>query len=453
VNAGRRISRSAVYTTGFDWPEALTARAAAESVEPAGAALVILAICLALSIAATLVCVIAATRSPSMGRGGLAWFIAGFPAFHFPATLLAIGLSVTACATLGGAPGRIGVPAFMLGAIAAWALVVVKIRSHAIGSSFERALTETLGPHFRDGILRNSAERVSVNPLHLRRSDIRCRSNLAYGDAGLRNLLDIYEPLPRTDRSLAPVLMWIHGGAWVLGHKAQQGLPLMYAMAGRGWLVASVNYRLGPISRFPEALVDIKRAIAWLRLHASEHGGDPDFVIAAGGSAGGHLAALAAMTANQREYQPGFEQVDTTLAGCIPLYGRFDFIDRSNVLRRKQVIIDFLSAKVMPRPYQDDPAMWDRASPIALVSARTPPMFIAHGTHDSLIPIAEAAAFVAALRKVSQAPVVFAPLKGAQHAWDLFNTPWTRGTIDAVYEFSEYLYASRSSLAQRSAVK
>jgi acetyl esterase/lipase len=405
----------------------------------------------ALSIAATLVAVIAATRSPSMGRGGLGWFIAGFPAFHFPGTLLAVGLIVTTCAALGGVLGQIAVPAFLLGAIAAWALAVVKLRSHAIGSSLERALTETLGPHFRDGISRHAGEPVSLNPLHLRRSGIRCRSDLAYGDAGVRNLLDIYEPLPRTDRSAAPVLMWIHGGAWVIGHKAQQGLPLMYAMARRGWLVASVNYRLGPGSRFPEALVDIKRAIAWLRLHAAEHGGDPDFVIAAGGSAGAHLAALAAMTANQREYQPEFEQVDTTLTGCIPLYGRFDFIDRSNVLRHKQVIIDFLSAKVMPRPYEDDPAMWDLASPIALVSARTPPMFIAHGTHDSLIPIAEAAAFVAALRKVSQAPVVFASLKGAQHAWDLFNTPWTRGTIEAVYAFSEHLYTSRSVRAQRSA--
>jgi acetyl esterase/lipase len=413
---------------------------------------VIFAVCyVVLSIGATLMAVIATIRSPSTGRAGFGWFIAGFPAFHFPGTLLTIGLVATGFAAVGGVGDRIGVLAFAPGAIAAWALVVVKLRSHAVGSSFERALTEALGPQFREGIPRNAAEPVSRNPLRLKRSGIRRLSDLAYGDAGLRNLLDIYVPLARPDRSAAPVLLWIHGGAWVLGHKAQQGLPLMYAMASRGWLVASVNYRLGPGSRFPEALVDIKRAIAWLRQHAARYGGDPDFVIAAGASAGGHLAALAALTANQREYQPGFERVDTALSGCIPLYGRFDFIDRSNALQHKQIIIDFLGAKVMRKRYEDDPASWDLASPIALVTARAPPMFVAHGTHDSMIPIAEAAAFVAALRNVSTAPVVFASLKGAQHAWDLFNTPWTRGTIEAVYAFSEYLHARRSVSAQRTA--
>jgi acetyl esterase/lipase len=78
-------------------------------------------------------------------------------------------------------------------------------------------------------------------------------------------------------------------------------------------------------------------------------------------------------------------------------------------------------------------------------------MFVAHGTHDSMIPIGEAAAFVAALRKVSRAPVVFASLYGAQHAWDLCNTPWTRQTIEAVYAFSEYLYLNRSACTQRRA--
>jgi acetyl esterase/lipase len=412
----------------------------------------IFAICyLVLSIGVALVAVIASTRSPSTGRAGFGWFMAGFTAFHFPGTLLAIVLTLTGCAAVGGVRERLGVLAFIPAAVAAWALVVVKLRSHAVGGSFERALTETLGPRVGEDNPHQAVEPVSLNPLRVRRAGIRCLSDLAYGDAGLRNLLDIYLPLPRTDRSAAPVLLWIHGGAWILGHKAQQGLPLMYAMASRGWLVASVNYRLGPGSRFPDALVDIKRAIAWLRQHAAQYGGDPDFVIAAGGSAGGHLAALAAMTANQREYQPGFGQVDTSLSGCIPLYGRFDFIDRSNALRHKQVIIDFLGAKVMPKRYEDDPASWELASPIALVSARAPPMFIAHGTHDSVIPIAEAAAFVAALRKVSKAPVVFASLKGAQHAWDLFNTPWARGTIDAIHAFCEHLYARRSAQAQRTA--
>jgi hypothetical protein len=141
------------------------------------------------------------------------------------------------------------------------------------------------------------------------------------------------------------------------------------------------------------------------------------------------------------EYQPGFEAVDTTLAGVIPLYGRFDFIDRGGALPDKRGLISFLGSNVMPCRYEDDPAMWDQASPIAQLGSHAPPMFVLHGTHDSVIPLAEAEAFVAALRRLSTEPVAFARLHGAQHAWDLFNTPWTDHTVNAVHSFCEYLYA------------
>jgi acetyl esterase/lipase len=186
--------------------------------------------------------------------------------------------------------------------------------------------------------------------------------------------------------------------------------------------------------------VDVKRAIAWLRAHGGQYGANPQFVIGCGGSAGAHLATLAALTPNRPEYQPGFEAVDTTLAAAIPLYGRFDFIDRSRVLS-DNILRTFLTDRVMPCRYEDDPRIWDQASPIALVGPQAPPMFVAHGTHDCLIPLAEAAAFVDALRKVSTEPVAFARLPGAQHAWDLFNTPWTEHTVNVVQNFAEYVHA------------
>jgi len=67
-------------------------------------------------------------------------------------------------------------------------------------------------------------------------------------------------------------------------------------------------------------------------------------------------------------------------------------------------------------------------------------MFVVHGTHDSLIPLAEAEAFVAALREHSTQPVAFAQLRGAQHGWDLFNSTWTEHTVNAVHSFCEYLH-------------
>jgi acetyl esterase/lipase len=280
--------------------------------------------------------------------------------------------------------------------------------------------------------------------LRLRLPGVERIADLPYGDAGVRNLLDLYRPTPSPGNVPMPIFLWIHGGAWITGNKTQQGVPLMYGMADRGWLVASMNYRLAPLHRFPDPLVDVKRAIAWLRAHAATYGADPNCIVAAGGSAGAHLAVLAALTPNQPEYQPGFAAADTSLAAVVSLYGRFDFTDRSNVLGDKHQLMKFLGDKVMPCHYADNAAIWDRASPIAQVGPHAPPVLVMHGTHDSLIPIAEATAFVAALRAVSKQAVVYAPMAGAQHAWDLFNTPWTQHGIFAIDCFCEMVRKSAS---------
>ena len=164
----------------------------------------------------------------------------------------------------------------------------------------------------------------------------------------------------------------------------------------------------------------------------AEYGADGRFIVTCGGSAGAHLATLAALTPNRRELQPGFEDDDTTVSAAVPLYGRFDLIDRSAVLDHKAFLMRFLGDKVMPCRYDDDPRLWDLMSPIAHVGAAAPPMLIVHGTHDSMIPPEEARAFVTALRGASTQAVAYAELHGAQHAWDLYFTPWSVHTADAI---------------------
>ena len=117
------------------------------------------------------------------------------------------------------------------------------------------------------------------------------------------------------------MLLQIHGGGWMISNKNQQGFPLVYKLAANGWVCVSINYRLSPKATWPDHLVDCKRALAWVREHIDEYGGDPDYVVVTGGSAGGHLAAMVGLTANDPEYQPGFEAVDTTVRAMIPLYG------------------------------------------------------------------------------------------------------------------------------------
>ena len=108
---------------------------------------------------------------------------------------------------------------------------------------------------------------------------------------------------------------------------AVQGYTLMSHMVELGWICVSINYSKSPRSAFPAHLVDVKRAIAWVRENIADYGGDPDFLAITGGSAGGHLASLAALTPNDPTFQPGFEDADTTVQAAAPYYGVYDFTD------------------------------------------------------------------------------------------------------------------------------
>ena len=177
------------------------------------------------------------------------------------------------------------------------------------------------------------------------------------------------------------------------------------------------------------------------REHAAEHGGDASFLAITGGSAGGHLAALAALTPNDPEYQPGFEDVDTTVQACVPFYGVYDFTNRARRVGGDGMG-GFLERLVMKCRVADDPDAFRRASPVCRVRPDAPPFMIVHGTHDSFAPVEDARTFVTELRAVSRAPVVSLELPDAQHAFDVFATPRTRHVIDGVAQFLRFVRAS-----------
>lgn len=241
------------------------------------------------------------------------------------------------------------------------------------------------------------------------------------------------------------MLLQIHGGAWMLGNKHEQALPLVYHLAARGWVVVTPNYRLSPRARFPDHLVDCKRALAWVRRNIAAYGGDPNFVAVTGGSAGGHLTALIALTANDAHLQPGFEAVDTTVAAAVPFYGVYDFTDRHGLNGSGAAMVRWLEKSVMPCSPQQDAGLWDLASPIAQVRRDAPPFFILHGTHDSLASVEEARHFAGQLRAISAQPVVYAELRGAQHAWDIFRTVRAMESVRAVARFLEWARATAGS--------
>ena len=234
--------------------------------------------------------------------------------------------------------------------------------------------------------------------------------------------------------------MQVHGGAWIIGSKEQQGKPLMYHMAERGWLCVAINYRLSPQVAFPNHIVDVKKSIAWIREHIAEYGGNPDYIAITGGSAGGHLSSLAALTPNHAAWQPGFEDADTSLQAAVPFYGVYDFLDR-DVIRPDMSMGDLLARRVLQITKEEDFELWDSACPLSHVSAEAPPMFILQGTHDSLVWVEEARVFVAAMRAASQQPVVYAELPGAQHAFEVFHSVRTDHAVNAAGHFLEWSHA------------
>ena len=236
----------------------------------------------------------------------------------------------------------------------------------------------------------------------------------------------------------APVLVQIHGGAWVIGRKEDQGLPLMHLLARRGWVCASVEYRLSPKATFPDHIVDVKEAVAWVRAHIAEYGGDPSRLVITGGSAGGHLAALAALTPGVD--QPGFEDADTSVSGCVSMYGVYDFTDRKGHWKGRKLDL-LLEHRVMKVRLADARDRYEAASPMSVITSAAPPFLVVQGTADTLVPPAEATVFAEVLRATSQQPVSLLEVPHAQHAFDLLPSPRTRAVLQHVVAFCEKVVA------------
>ena len=146
---------------------------------------------------------------------------------------------------------------------------------------------------------------------------------------GMSLRLDIYRPADDDpdDQHIQPAVIQVHGGGWLAGSRFEQGIPLLNHMANIGWVGFNIDYRLSPQATWPDHIVDVKRAIAWVRENAEELGIDPEMICLTGGSAGGHLTALAALTPGDPDFQPGFEEADTSVAAAVPFYGVFDLTD------------------------------------------------------------------------------------------------------------------------------
>ena len=297
------------------------------------------------------------------------------------------------------------------------------------------------------------AESVSPYPRHhilfpllaMRRRGVRFERGVEFWREGnLRLKLDAYMPASPPDGP-RPAIVQVHGGGWVIGSRREQAIPLLTHMAANGWVGFNIDYRLSPRATWPDHIVDVKRAIAWVREHADEYGVDPSFIVITGGSAGGHLSALAAVTANDPAFQPGFEDADTSVAAAAPFYGIYDMLDGHYV----KLVHRVLDRQIFKTRKRDDPEPFRAASPLYRVHPDVPPMFVVHGERDSMIYPEEARTFVAALREVSREPVLYAEMKGAQHAFDMVASWRTIPIVEAMERFFTTVYNRRSQPPER----
>ncbi len=363
----------------------------------------------------------------------IGWLVGELAMFHLAAQA-AVTLLLVAAGAAHDVLGKVGIALF---GASMFGLVAAQRRAGTAAAAFERGLAPVVDPAADDRSAPGGEASTSRRfarawlPFRFDHRGVEVTRGVAYGEHTRRHRLDIYRS-PGADR--LPVVVYIHGGAWVIGNKEQQGKPLLLQLARSGYVAVTINYRLAPRHRWPIPIIDVKRAIVWVRENIAAYGGDPSFIAVCGSSAGGHLAALAALTPGDPAFQPGFESADTSVDACVPIYAPFDLTDRSG-LRGRAALRRFLERLVMTTRLHADQEGWRAASPIWRVNAEAPPMLVIQGELDTLVWREEAGEFAAALRECTRAPLALVVVPGAQHAFEVFNSVRCRAAVDAIVSF------------------
>ncbi len=236
-------------------------------------------------------------------------------------------------------------------------------------------------------------------PEPLMRDVVYCRA------AGESLKLDIYAPT-RTSSVPAPAAMFVHGGAWSTGDKvSSEGAPEITELVNRGYMVASVDYRLAPRYIFPSQIEDVKCAVRYLRANAPALNIDPSRIGAWGASAGGHLVSLLGTTdqSANMEGDGGYSNQSSRVQAVVDLYGRADLTTIPQT--RPDLLPIFGGADNLAR-----------YSPVTYVSRDDPPFLIIHGDQDTTVPPQLSQEFYSRLR-ADGVPATLVMVKNAGHGF------------------------------------
>lgn len=262
--------------------------------------------------------------------------------------------------------------------------------------------------------------------------------DLAYAtyDDGRSLMLDLYRPSSSQSAAL-PAIVVIRGGRWRDGDKEWLG-PMAAALAARGFVAVSIEYRASGERLFPAAVEDTKAAVRWLRANAAQYGIDPDAIGAIGGSSGAHLAVYLGLTSGVAGLEgdggnPGYSSAVSAVVG---LATPTDLETYRSVPASENGAMEFLGVA-----YDRDPDLWRAASPIHHVDASSPPLLLIHSSSDNAVPFEESVNLARAYDAVG-APAELVEIPDAPHPFWIYKM-WYADTIDRAAEFFErYLVAA-----------
>jgi acetyl esterase/lipase len=271
------------------------------------------------------------------------------------------------------------------------------------------------------------------------------RSNLPEGTKVHRNVeyvkgghqrqrLDLYVPA-KADGPL-PVIVWVHGGAWMAGSKDGRNPALPFVR--KGYTVASINYRLSQHAVFPAQIEDCKAAIRWLRANAKTYNLNPERIGVWGASSGGHLVALLGTTGGVKklEGKGGNAEQSSRVQAVVDFFGPTDFLqmDAHAVAgaRLKHDSPGSPESRLIGGAIQKNVEKVKAANPIQYVTKDAPPFLIAHGERDPLVPCHQSELLHKALKQAG-VEVTFSKIPGAGHGGRGFSTDKMQAAIEAFF--------------------
>jgi acetyl esterase/lipase len=234
--------------------------------------------------------------------------------------------------------------------------------------------------------------------------------DVTYLPAGRAEKADLYRPARRPARVRSPAVVVIHGGGWTSGDKAhQREVNIAVNLAREGFVALSINYALCTAGKvtWPQNLYDCKTAVRWLRQNAERLQVDAEHIGVIGGSAGGHLAALVAVTGAADGLDPTgpYAEFSCRVQCAVDLYGPID-------------LLSYRDLPMFGKTRREAPELYRAASPSTYVNRGNAPILILHGTADRSVDVEQSRRFAAALEKAGASHELVL-VEGAPHTFDL----------------------------------